>query len=62
ITEVSLAGLLVLATGVPPQTAVGVSVLVDRTMSYYLVVALGAVVLITAAQRTSGDGNAVVGR
>jgi glycosyltransferase 2 family protein len=62
ITEVSLAGLLVLATGVPPQTAVGVSVLVDRTLSYYLVVALGAVVLITAAQRTSGDGNAAVGR
>lgn len=62
ITEVSLAGLLVLATGVPPQTAVGVSVLVDRTLSYYLVVAAGAVVLITAAQRTPGDGNATVGR
>lgn len=62
ITEVSLAGLLVLATGVPPQTAVGVSVLVDRTLSYYLVVAVGAVVLITAAQRTPSDGNATVGR
>ncbi len=62
ITEVSLAGLLVLATGIPPQTAVGVSVLVDRTLSYYLVVAAGAVVLITAAQRTPGDGNSTVGR
>ncbi len=62
ITEVSLAGLLVLATGVPPQTAVGVSVLVDRTLSYYLVVAAGAVVLITAAQRAPRDGNATVGR
>jgi len=62
ITEVSLAGLLVLATGVPPQTAVGVAVLVDRTLSYYLVVAVGAVVLITAARRTPGDGNATRGR
>lgn len=62
ITEVSLAGLLVLATGVPPQTAVGVSVLVDRTLSYYLVVAIGAVILITAAQRTPGAGNAPAGR
>jgi uncharacterized protein (TIRG00374 family) len=62
ITEVSLAGLLVLATGVPSQTAVGVSVLIDRTLSYYLIVAMGAVVLITAAQRTPGDGNAAVGR
>ena len=62
ITEVSLAGLLVLATGIPPQTAVGVSVLVDRTLSYYLVVAAGAVVLIIAAQRTPGDGNATGGR
>ncbi len=62
ITEVSLAGLLVLATGIPPQTAVGVSVLVDRTLSYYLVVAVGAVVLITAARRTPSDGNAAEGR
>jgi uncharacterized membrane protein YbhN (UPF0104 family) len=52
----------VLATGIPPQTAVGVSVLVDRTLSYYLVVAVGAVVLISAAQRTPGDANTSVGR
>jgi uncharacterized protein (TIRG00374 family) len=62
ITEVSLAGLLVLAAGVPPQTAVGASVLVDRTLSYYLVVAVGAIVLITAAQRAPSGASPTRGR
>lgn len=62
VTEISLAGLLVLAAGLPPQAAVGGAVLVDRTLSYYLIVALGAIVLISAANRSSLDAAPTRGR
>jgi uncharacterized protein (TIRG00374 family) len=62
VTEVSLTGLLALVAGVGPQGALGAAVLTDRTLSYYLVVALGGLVLIAAARRPPRDADVPGGR
>ncbi len=50
VTEVSLAGVLRSVAAVGPQAVVGAAVLVDRVLSYYLVVAIGGVILLLAAR------------
>lgn len=51
ITEFSLAGIITLVTALGPRPPVAAAVLVDRALSYYLIVALGALVLVGASRR-----------
>ena len=57
ITEFSLAGIITLVTALGPRAAVAAAVLVDRALSYYLVVALGALILLIASRRVSVSGS-----
>lgn len=50
ITEVSLVGVVQAVAAVGPPAAVGAAVLLDRVISYYLVVAIGGVILVLAAR------------
>lgn len=56
ITEFSLAGVVTLVTALGPRAAVAAAVLVDRTLSYYLVVAVGAVILMVASRGSPVSG------
>ena len=56
ITEFSLAGIITLVTALGPRSAVAAAVLVDRVLSYYLVVALGSLILVAASQKTPPSG------
>src|SRR5438132_3505966 len=56
ITELSLAGIITLVTAIGPRSAVAAAVLVDRVLSYYLVVALGSLILVAASQKTPPSG------
>ncbi|HTE02592.1 MAG TPA: hypothetical protein VK739_00490, partial [bacterium] len=56
ITEFSLAGIITLVTALGPRSAVAAAVLVDRVLSYYLVVALGSLILVAASRRTPSSG------
>jgi len=51
ITEVSLAGIITLVTAIGPAATVAAAVLLDRALSYYLIVALGALILVVASRR-----------
>jgi len=52
ITELSLAGIITLVTAIGPAATVAAAVLLDRALSYYLIVALGALILVVASRRT----------
>src|SRR2546428_7826601 len=52
ITELSLAGIISLVTAIGPPAAVAAAVLLDRVLSYYLIVASGALILMVASRRT----------
>jgi len=52
ITELSLAGIITLVTAIEPAATVAAAVLLDRALSYYLIVALGALILVVASRRT----------
>ncbi len=54
ITELSLAGIITLVSTVGPYAAVGAAVLVDRVLSYYLVVGVGGLILLVASRRAPG--------
>ncbi len=54
ITELSLAAITTLVSAAGPPAAVGAAVLVDRALSYYLVVGVGGLILLAAARRTPG--------
>ncbi len=51
ITELSLAGIIAVVTPIGRPPAVAAAVLVDRALSYYLIVALGALILVVASRR-----------
>ena len=51
ITELSLAGIIMLVTAIGPAATVAAAVLLDRALSYYLIVALGALILVVASRR-----------
>src|SRR5256712_4086723 len=51
ITELSLAGIITLVPATGPAATVAAAVLLDRALSYYLIVALGALILVVASRR-----------
>lgn len=54
ITELSLTGIITFVSAAGSHTAVGAAVLVDRALSYYLVVGVGGLILLVASRRTPG--------
>src|SRR3989475_12090253 len=52
ITELSLAGIITLVAAIGPAATVGGVGVVDPGLSYYLIVALGALILVVASRRT----------
>jgi len=51
ITEVSLAGIMGLVAAIGPPAVVAAAVLLDRALSYYLIVALGGLILVASSRR-----------
>jgi uncharacterized protein (TIRG00374 family) len=63
ITELSLTGIIGLVAAVGPPAAVAAAILLDRVLSYYLIVAIGGLILVMASRRwPSEHQNAPEGR